>query len=135
MDNIGLLGGHLHVREVIPSGQMDARPARHLLRSVVPLQLLILCSHCAFGVLERSTGRAPVRARVAGLHLLSRLDGEPEPYIEVATVAAILAGRSDAWGFAIKEPRLQWNPKNMSEMHYSTLTCSGDLSEASRWCP
>ena len=95
MDNTGLVGGHLHVGEVIPSGQMDARPARHLLRSVFPLQLLILCSHCAFGVLERSTG-APVRARVAGLHLLSRLDGGPEPYIEVATVAAILAGRSDA---------------------------------------
>jgi hypothetical protein len=53
VDNAGLADDHLHVGEVIPSGEMNARPARHLLRSVSPLQLLILCSFHAFAVLER----------------------------------------------------------------------------------
>ena len=41
MDNTDLVGGHLHVGEVIPSGEMNARPARHLLRSAFPLQLAV----------------------------------------------------------------------------------------------
>ena len=95
MDNTDLEDDHLHVGEVIPSGEMDARAVCHLLRSVYPLLLLILCSHCAFGVLERLTG-APVGSNVDGLHLLSRLDGGPEPSAEAATIAAVPAGRSGA---------------------------------------
>jgi hypothetical protein len=31
--------------------------------------------------------------------------------------------------------RLQWNPKNISESHLTTLPLSGDLPEASTWLP
>ena len=95
VDNTNLADGHLHVLEILPSGEMDARPARHLLRSVFPLPFHILCSHCAFGVLERLTG-APVGSNVDGLHLLSRLDGGPEPSAEAVAIAAVPAGRSGA---------------------------------------
>jgi hypothetical protein len=53
VDNTDLTDGPLYVEEVVPSGEMDARPARRLLCSVFPLQLLILCSFHAFAVLER----------------------------------------------------------------------------------
>ena len=36
VDNTDLVDDHLHVGEVIPSGEMNAQPARHLLRSAFP---------------------------------------------------------------------------------------------------
>ena len=51
VDNTDLAEDHLHVGEVLPSGEMDPRHAFHLLRSVCSRQLLILSSHGAFAVL------------------------------------------------------------------------------------
>jgi hypothetical protein len=94
--------GLLHVGDVDPSGEMDASPARHLLRSVYPLLLLILCSHGAFGVLECLSG-APVGSNVDGHYILSWLNGGGEPSAEAAAVAAVLAGRSGSRDFALGE--------------------------------
>ena len=102
MDNTDLEDDHLHVGEVIPSGEMDARAVCHLLRSVYPLLLLILCSHCAFGVLERLSG-APIGSKVGGLNHIPPLNGGFKPSAEAAAAAAILAGRSGTQGFAIEE--------------------------------
>lgn len=66
VDDTDLADGHLHVGEVVPSGEMEARPARHLLRSVCPLQPHILCSFHALAVLERLSG-AQVGSKVGGL--------------------------------------------------------------------
>ena len=95
VDYTGLADGHLHVGEVVPSGEMNSRPARHLFRSDFPLQLLILCSHYAFGVLESLSG-APVGSNVDGHYILLPLDGGPEPPVEAAAIAAVPAGRSGA---------------------------------------
>ena len=102
VDYTDLADGLLHVKEFDPSSEMDARPARHLLRSVYPLLLLILCSHCAFGVLERLSG-APVGSKVGGLNHISPLNGGFKPSAEAAAAAAVLAGRSGTQGFAIEE--------------------------------
>ena len=102
VDYTDLADGLLHVKEVDPSGEMDARPARHLLRSVYPLLLLILCSHCAFSVLERLS-RAPIGSKVSGLNDISTLNGGLKPAAEAAAAAAVLEGCSGSQGFAIEE--------------------------------
>ena len=85
--------GHLRVGSVAPSGEVDPRPVRHRLRSVCPHQLHIICSHCAFGVLERRSA-ARVESKVGGLYLFSPLNGRAKPCVEAAAVAAVIAGRS-----------------------------------------
>jgi hypothetical protein len=71
VDNADLADDHLHVGEVIPSGEMNARPARHLLRSVFPLhlQLLIPCSFHAFAVLEHLSFGSADACRYLARHL------------------------------------------------------------------
>ena len=103
MDNTGLVGGHLHVGEVIPSGEMNARPARHLLRSVFPLQLLIPCSFHAFAVLERLSA-ARVASKSSALYVFSLLNGALESCVEAAAIAAVLADRGGTRGVAINTP-------------------------------
>ena len=106
MDNTDLADGHLHVGEVIPSGEMNARPARHLLRSVFPLQLLIPCSFHAFAMLERLSA-ARVASKSSALYVFSLLNGALESYVEAAAIAAILADRGGTRGFAINTPRVR----------------------------
>jgi len=105
MDNTDLVGGHLHVGEVIPSGEMNARPARHLLRSVFPLQLLILCSFHAFAMLERLSA-ARVAPNLSTLYVFSLLNGALESCVEAAAIADVLADRGGTRGFAIEEARV-----------------------------
>ena len=81
---------------------MDRGPARHALLSVCPLQLHILCSLCAFVMLERLSA-ARVESKGGGLYVFSLLNGVLEPYVEAAAVGAAHAGRSGPQGFAIEE--------------------------------
>ena len=81
---------------------MDRGPARHALLSVCPLQLHILCSLCAYVMLERLSA-ARVESKVDGLYVFSLLNGALEPYVEATAIGAAHAGRSGPQGFAIKE--------------------------------
>jgi hypothetical protein len=103
VDNTDLAEDHLHVGEVIPSGDMNARPARHLIRSVFPLQLLIPCSFHAFAVLERLSA-ARVASKLSALYVFSLLNSALKSYVEAAAIAAVLADRGGTRGFAINKP-------------------------------
>lgn len=80
----------------------DPPATRHALLSVCPLQLHILCSLCAFVMLERLSA-ARVESKVDGLYVFSLLNGALEPYVEATAIGAAHAGRSGPQGFAIEE--------------------------------
>ena len=80
---------------------MDVGPACHTLLSVCPLQLHMLCSLCAFVMLERLSA-AQVESKVDGLYVFWLLNGGIKVSVEVAALAGVLSGRGGAGGFAIK---------------------------------
>ena len=68
---------------------MDRGPARHALLSVCTLQLHMLCSLCAFVMLERLSA-AQVESKVDSLYVFWLLNGGIKVSVDVAALAGVL---------------------------------------------